>query len=286
MKKSMYLLLALLPVFLFFGCPEAPPELSGDALIVSFDFDGITGEAVIDLENRTVTITTIPMDLSGIEPEISVSEGASLGEIPAFEDGVPADIIVTAEDGTVEEWTVTINVQRGISFLLDGTRVVLTAGLSGEYIGRAMSLSRAIGAGEPGCCYFDGYIDGFALNDVYDLDSEPLVEEAVTIYADGESPDTYNDANCIVQYCLDLEPDGTYEIDINSNTAGTATVILNNSPAVGEDLYGSFSVADTLNLVDDSDVSISDGYFKLLRVDDESYPFPDYFLGGGMPVAD
>jgi len=283
MKKCVYLLLALLPIFLFLGCPESPPGdedlLSGDALIVSFDFDGITGEAVIDLENRTVTITTIPMDLAGIEPAISISEGAVLGDIPTFEDGVPADILITAEDGTVEEWTVTINVQRGISFLLDGSRVVLTAGMT-NFPPPVMSRSRALGAGEPGCCYFGTYIDGFALNEVYDYGIEPPVEEAATIATNGESAGTYNNADCFVHYCLDLEPDGFYEIEINNDT-GTSTVILNNSPAVGEDLYGSFSVADAVNLVDDSDVSISSGYFKLLRVDDDSYPDPAYFQGIG-----
>ena len=120
MKKCVYLLIALLPVLFFFGCPDSPPGdedlFSEDALIISFNFDGIEGEAVIDLEDRTITITTIPMDLSGIEPEISISEGAVLGEIPVFEDGVPADILVTAEDGTVEQWTVTIHVRLKIGF--------------------------------------------------------------------------------------------------------------------------------------------------------------------------
>ena len=280
MKKCIYLL-ALLPVLLFSGCPASPTG----AFIVSFDFDGIVGEAVIDTENRTVSITAVPVDLSVLVPEIVVSENAILGDLPAFEDGVPAVVGLTDQDGAVEEWTVTINLLRGISFLLDGVRVALTAGLTDTdpTPGRA----EAVGDGVPGFCVFSGdgdYLDGFALNEVYDLFEAPPAEEAGTIYVEGTSPDTYTGTSiCFFHYCLDSGLDGTYEIDINTYENDEATVILKNAPAVGEDLYGSFFVPDATNGFDASSVVISEGFFKLRRVSNDfnSYPDPDYFWVDG-----
>ncbi len=109
------------------GCDTADgTSLSSEAVILDYASDYLAEAPVIDVPNRTVTVTVQPMDLSGFAPIITLSGNARLTVPAAIEDGVPATYTVTAENGSSAEWTVTVNVQYGISYNLGGTRVVHT----------------------------------------------------------------------------------------------------------------------------------------------------------------
>ena len=125
-------LVFILGGLLFAGCEMADSSgsnLSTEAEIVSLASPYIVGEPRIDSENRTVSLTVEPMDLSLFDPVFSLSEGAVLTSPASLEDGVPAEFTVTAEKGNTVLWTVTVTVEYGISFTLGGERIVLTGGM-------------------------------------------------------------------------------------------------------------------------------------------------------------
>ena len=95
----------------------------------TFDIDGIVGKAEIDSENKTVDVTVEPMDISSVEPDVKVSEGAMV-TTETLVDGQAVTFDVTAENGTIVSWEVTAKVQHGISFTYKSdSKVVLTAGV-------------------------------------------------------------------------------------------------------------------------------------------------------------
>ncbi len=132
------------------GCEMADssgPDLSSEADIVSLVSPYIVGEPQIDSENRTISLTVEPMDLSLFKPVFSLSEGAVLTSPASIEDGIPADFQVTAEKGNTAVWTVTVTVEYGISFTIGGEKIVLTGGMmhSGDE-----AINIALGEGIPG----------------------------------------------------------------------------------------------------------------------------------------
>jgi hypothetical protein len=86
--------------------------LSSAAEITGFTVDGQEGDTVIDTDNHTVTFRMPPSTTpSALVPVITVSAGASVspasGETADFTaTGGALEYIVTAEDGTVQAWTV------------------------------------------------------------------------------------------------------------------------------------------------------------------------------------
>ena len=83
--------------------------LSKENDILSFTFAGMT-DAVIDAENHTVTCTVpYSLNLSSIKPSVTVSEAATISpESNTYIDlNSPFVYVVTSEDGTEQEWTVT-----------------------------------------------------------------------------------------------------------------------------------------------------------------------------------
>ncbi len=149
---------------------------------------GSVGEAEIDNENRTVVITVEPMDISDISPDITISEGATITGPSSIEDGVAAVYTLTAENGDILEWEVTINVQYGVSFTVEGQKVVLTGGFkdSGDF-----TANEACGHGVPGIQKIDG--DGMALEHVYDWNvlSEAPPYDYLDIYVNGMTTGTF-----------------------------------------------------------------------------------------------
>ncbi|MGW8316141.1 MAG: DUF5018 domain-containing protein [Bacteroidales bacterium] len=89
------------------------------ASITGFTVEEQLAPASIDQDAHTVSLEVAPgTDLASIAPEVTVSSGAGVtpsdGEIVDFSSGV-VYYTVTAEDGTVQEWTVTILMDPALS---------------------------------------------------------------------------------------------------------------------------------------------------------------------------
>lgn len=83
-----------------------------EAEIINFTIPDQVGESGIDFANSTVTVDMPDgTDLSNLTPTIEISEGATIspesGETQDFTTAVV--YTVTAEDGSIREWTVTVN---------------------------------------------------------------------------------------------------------------------------------------------------------------------------------
>ena len=116
MKKAIYLLLAAAAVVIFAGCASSENSI----ISISFDGVGIVEESlVIDETTRTVSAIIEPVDISTIKPIFELSSNAVIGDV-SLVDGDDCTCTVTAEDGTTSEWTVTVTVQPGVSFIYDG----------------------------------------------------------------------------------------------------------------------------------------------------------------------
>ena len=79
--------------------------------ILSFSFDGQLGESVIDVDAHTVSATASwNVNLSAIAPTITISPWATISPATGVAQNFsnPFVYTVTAEDGTAQEWTVTI----------------------------------------------------------------------------------------------------------------------------------------------------------------------------------
>ena len=118
----------LLVIAVFTGCEFLDAFMESDENdILTFLMDGIVGSASINPGARTVTLEVEPMDISTVQPAVTVSQNATY--VPqTLRDGIPVTFIVTAEDGSQATWTITVNVQHGVSFEVDGTRYVFTEG--------------------------------------------------------------------------------------------------------------------------------------------------------------
>ncbi len=93
--------------------PEQPPVLLSGKSILTFALQAQTGDAVIDADAYTVAIEVANgTDVTGLEPVITVSEGAAVvpasGAATDFTD--PVTYTVTAEDSTTQDWVVTVTV--------------------------------------------------------------------------------------------------------------------------------------------------------------------------------
>lgn len=86
-------------------------KASNEAEITSFTVDGISGQAIIDATNHTITVNvSSTTDLAGLEPSITISDGATI--TPSGVQDFSSDVVytVTSEDATVTiDWTVSIS---------------------------------------------------------------------------------------------------------------------------------------------------------------------------------
>lgn len=113
-----FLFLLIIP-FLMVGCGDddevQAPLLSKRTDIISFAFAGLTPSVTgtVNADNHTV-VATVPFgtDVTSLAPTITVSEKAEIapasGVARDFTD--PVTYAVTAENGDVQNWTVTVNV--------------------------------------------------------------------------------------------------------------------------------------------------------------------------------
>ena len=113
------------------GIIDPNEEKSKENDVISFTLAGQIGTTQIDLVNHTVKATmAFDADLARLNPTIEVSPKATLNPATSQERdfSVPVVYTVTAENGTVQEWTVTIireedtrdNANDITSFRIDG----------------------------------------------------------------------------------------------------------------------------------------------------------------------
>ncbi|CAE7291981.1 unnamed protein product [Symbiodinium microadriaticum] len=105
---------------------EAPPNTATE--ILSFSLTEQVQTAIIDADNHTVDITVNPnADLTGMEPDVTVSEGATYSPSGPVDFSSPVPFMVTAEDEvTTQEWKVTVKqeVTTGFGEELDEIAVI------------------------------------------------------------------------------------------------------------------------------------------------------------------
>ena len=88
---------------------KAEPLTGND--ITAFSFSGIMGEAVIDSENATVTATANwYVDITTLVPQITLSQAATMSYdgISAIDFTNDFAVTVTAEDGNLKTWTISV----------------------------------------------------------------------------------------------------------------------------------------------------------------------------------
>ena len=240
---------------------------SSDASIVSFSLDGITVDASIDPDARTVVVSAPPVDLSKISATIAVSTGAELQSVPTFVDGVPTSVTLTAEDGTEVTWTVTVNLQLGVSFKLDGEWVFLLAGFVNT---ENAEENEALGNGEPGASRAGSDLQVQVVRDVQDV-AVWYYPEANYVWMDiyGFAVGTFTtvsdgDGDFYLYYVSDDESyflsEGT--IDVTHAASSVGDLIVATFDALLEYNDGLFS-ADLTN-----------GFMKLRRIADGVWSVP------------
>jgi len=112
-----YLFLLIFPFYLI-SCGEDEPEeplQSKRTDITSFAFDGLTPPVTGNINTDDHTITaTVPFgtDVTSLVPAIEVSEKAEIAPASGVARNFSSAVtyIVTAEDGTTQEWAITVNI--------------------------------------------------------------------------------------------------------------------------------------------------------------------------------
>jgi hypothetical protein len=186
----------------------------------------------------------------------------------ALEDGIAVPFTVKSQQGADVTWNVTVNVQPGISFTYDSTRVVLTAGYEDQ---NAAYTPAQVGNGQP-VGYYDGlsftYADAYAA--IKQIPWDDTTQEMASVGMIGQSTGTYSaDQDVYFEY---FEPNSA--LNLLANTGMTIAVTTYGAP--GGYFEGTFSGAAGDNAQTPALHPITNGFFKGLVVAD-STPF----LGGG-----
>ena len=196
--KKIILTILIFTAVLFSSCEAISGFLGFDASIKGVTSDCIVGDPVIDPDAKTVIVTVEPMDIAFFEPEFTLSDGAEITPPDNIADGEPAVFTVTSSNGTVVEWTVTVNVQYGVSFIIDGTKTIL---LGGYKHSTDSAFNTSCGNGVPGVMIDHDRSIVIALEEVYDwattsgepdFDYVELIVEGVTTGTWGSSFSFYN----------------------------------------------------------------------------------------------
>ena len=255
MKKHItFPFLALTLILVLSGCDLMTSIFgSEEAAITAFTEAGIIGEPEIDAENATITLTVEPMDLSSFDPEITISESATLVEPESLTDGVAATYTVTAENGDIVEWAVTVNVQYGISFTIGGTKTILLHGFSDS---SDTTQNTSVGDGVPGIDKTTTESIGFAAYEEYDWGTttgEP-VYDYVMLQIEGITADTYTD--------------NSFRFHDHSESTTTDFVVTYNVTEFG-DVDETFRT--TFSGEDSDGTEVTGGFAKLLVVEQYSF---------------
>ncbi|TVQ28658.1 MAG: hypothetical protein EA382_01585 [Spirochaetaceae bacterium] len=244
---------------------------------MSLSIDGVSVDATIDRTARTVTAIVPPVDLARVQPAIGLSPGATLVGVPAFADGVPTSVAVSPTFGRPVNWSVTIHVSPGASFLFDGVRIVLTAGYTDS---SDPEQAAAWGHGAPGGSWSDNGFEFWIYEMIDDLGSEDQTS-GICLWV--TLPEI-----AVGEYSIDDDDAVTlgYWDDTLSVTASELTVIVATSPSsVGEYMTGSFqaSLSGKGTKGDKTKEgtegggppahTLSDGFFKVVRVADNIWSY-------------
>lgn len=121
MKMSYFKVLTFITTLVFFNsCADPEPMLSSDNLITSFSISGTAG--TISQTNKTITSMVDGNTFTNLTPTITISANATIspesGVIQDFSN--PVEYTVTAEDGTLANYTVTV-ISSIIPFSYNGT---------------------------------------------------------------------------------------------------------------------------------------------------------------------
>lgn len=268
MKNIYYLFLACL--FIFSACDPSGMSDSNEANVTSLTINGQIGNAVIDQNARTISITLEPMAISDAVSTIVVSAGA-IGTTPSLVDGSAAPFTVTAEDGTVTNWSVTVNIAFGISFDIDGNHVVLLEGMIDEdesdftafelcdydpiiydYDTDDYRLHANLNVWELNDFNIDIYYPGLSLFDISFVSPGVYTCNSFGYYHE------YTDASDLVLYYTDLGTSSDTEI-LFTNVSITET---HNAACTGNFSGLIDRYAPDFNTLSQADVNITNGCFK------------------------
>jgi len=264
MKRIAVLALALAALV---GLGSCALFKSGDAVILTFVLDGLVGSATIDADAGTITATVEPMDLSAATPEVTVSEKAELTQHPALVEGEAVTYVVTAENGSTAEWTVTVTVQYGMSFSLDGTKVVLTAGIVNS---ADATLNEQYGNGVPLVTLNGGNtLRAAALAEELDMADPPAATSTMALLMCGwetgdPGPGTFDETTASFGY---MTTDYLAAAGASTATSTTLVAEITALGAVGGDVVGTFS--GTAIDTNDATPALTDGFLKARRVADD-----------------
>jgi hypothetical protein len=255
MRKFNPLILLCLLIVTISGCA------SSENSIISMSLDGavITEAPVIDETTRTIFVTVEPVDLSTITPTFELSANAEIGTL-TLEDGQPCTCTVIAADGTASEWTITVTVEPGISFISDEIRKTFRGGV----VDSADSINNeAYGNGVPSlsvCTTGQSGDMGLGFSEYYDLASDENNEvEILSLNLTNSSEQLISGFHWIVSS--------------TSGFNGTINVEKTHTGDIGDWVIGTFF--GSANGYVDGEMSgdiirIDDGFFKLLRIADDS----------------
>ena len=269
MKAIHFFALVFVLVFVFTGCDVIDDVVnsvfgSDEAEILTFDIDGIVGKAEIDSENKTVDLTVEPMDISGVEPIVTVSENATI-TTEKLVDGQAVILEVTAENGDVVSWEVTVNVQHGISFTYKSvtTKVVFTAGAIDSEDSDNNDL---VGDGVPsGNVRYGSSTGVFAFEEEYDTSGDYLPSHIGLFFFGLDT----GDYTTLFYYIL--EGNKPFFIAVDDEISSS----ISKYGKVGGNIIGTFSGTGAEKYIDwmpsGKEHEITDGFFKVRRIENEVF---------------
>ncbi|MBI9096865.1 MAG: hypothetical protein JEY91_00235 [Spirochaetaceae bacterium] len=256
MNKILICCIGCLILVFVFSCDTS---LSDGTDILSFTITGIVGKAEIDPINKTIDFRIRPINLVGLNPVITVTEGAIFTLEGDLVDGKAVDLIVTAENGKEAKWSITANMNRGIYYEIDGIPHSFSYGFTDN---TNIITAEEWGNGEP-CITSDLRI--FAATHIF---HKNLVsynpDEFVIITLSSFSAGNYDESDVGFLYSFDEDQN-------NSADSGIITVsmslVLENESTLGDDLYGSFNlIGEDPFLTVPIPINVTNGYFKVLSI--------------------
>ncbi len=230
---------------------------SDEAYITGVTVDEIVGAAAIDLISHTVIITVEPMDLSALDPEFRISDKAVLTKPDSIEDGVAAIYTVTAENGSEVKWSVTVNVQYGVSLVVGGEKFVLSFGMMDS----SLILQSAL----------DG--TAYAVIAENSTGSHGMASDSLEFSGSGRGPDS-DILYSYFDFTIAGKTDGIYNNSESTffDKPNSITYIFNTDfvvtkyGAAGEDFRATFTGAE--QAADRSGAALTHGYAKLLVIEE------------------
>ncbi len=223
----------------------------------------------IDPEGKAITVAAPPIDLSSLNASVTCSNGATVTTVPSLSDGQIVTLAVTDADGAVEEWTLTVNLERGISFKFNGERVFLLNGFTNslDHVDAA-----DWGNGVPGASYAPliPCIDIIVVASLYDWGTTTeQPPEYANITIPGAVVGQYDhDVGFTFYYwnedqTIDFDPVSGM-VDLSEGAATAGEHVVGTFTAEGDDSGGQMLVAQDA-------ASVTEGFFKVKRIADNMW---------------